>query len=53
MATVNPAHAGKVPARRQGLVPGERADIVQFRLTASQQIEIVSTWIDGVRVFPA
>jgi N-acetylglucosamine-6-phosphate deacetylase len=53
MATINPAHAGNVPARTQGLVPGDRADIVQLRLTASQQIEIVSTWIDGVRVFPA
>jgi N-acetylglucosamine-6-phosphate deacetylase len=53
MATVNPAHAGKVPSRCQGLVPGECADIVQFRLTASHQIEIVSTWIDGVPVFPS
>ena len=53
MATINPAYAGNVPARRQGLVPGDRADIVQFRLTASQQIEIVGTWIDGVRVFPS
>jgi len=53
MATINPAHAGNVPARTEGLVPGDRADIVQLRLTASQQIEIVSTWIDGVRVFPA
>jgi len=53
MATVNAAHAGNVPARSQGLVPGDRADIVQFRLTASHQIEIVSTWIGGVRVFPS
>jgi N-acetylglucosamine-6-phosphate deacetylase len=53
MATINPAHAGNVPARSQGLVPGDRADIVQFRLTASHQIEIVSTWIGGVRVFPS
>ena len=51
MATINPASAGNVPARSQGLVPGERADIVQFRLTASHQIEIVRTWIDGVQVF--
>jgi N-acetylglucosamine-6-phosphate deacetylase len=53
MATINPARAGNVPARRQGLVPGDRADIVQFRLAASHQIEIVGTWIDGVRVFPS
>ena len=53
MATINPARAGNVPARSQGLVAGDRADIVQFRITASQQIEIVGTWIDGVRVFPS
>jgi N-acetylglucosamine-6-phosphate deacetylase len=53
MATINPARAGNVPARGQGLVPGDRADIVQFRLAASHQIEIVGTWIDGVRVFPS
>ena len=51
MATINPAYAGNVPARSQGLVPGDRADIVQFRLAASHQIEIIGTWIDGVRVF--
>jgi N-acetylglucosamine-6-phosphate deacetylase len=53
MATINPACAGHVPARSQGLVPGDRADIVQFRLTAAHRIEIVRTWIDGVRVFPS
>src|ERR1035437_691859 len=51
MATINPARAGKVPGRGQGLVPGERADIVQFRLTPSNQIEIAATWIAGGRVF--
>jgi N-acetylglucosamine-6-phosphate deacetylase len=53
VATINPAYAGNVPARSHGLVPGDRADIVQFRLTASHRIEIVRTWIDGVRVFPS
>ena len=53
MATVNPACAGNIPARSQGLVPGDRADIVQFRVGGSHQIEIVGTWIDGVRVFPS
>jgi N-acetylglucosamine-6-phosphate deacetylase len=52
MATINPARAGKVPGRGQGLVPGERADIVQFRVTAANQIEIAGAWIAGVRVFP-
>jgi N-acetylglucosamine-6-phosphate deacetylase len=51
MATINPARAGLVPGRGQGLVPAERADIVQFRLTASKQVEVVATWIAGVRVF--
>jgi len=30
MATVNPARAGGIAGRRRGLVPGDRADIVQF-----------------------
>jgi N-acetylglucosamine-6-phosphate deacetylase len=51
MSTINPARAGLVPGRGQGLVPAERADIVQFRVTASKQVEIVATWIAGVRVF--
>jgi N-acetylglucosamine-6-phosphate deacetylase len=50
MATINAARAGKVPGRARGLVPGERADIVQFRLTAQNEIEIAATWIAGVRV---
>jgi len=49
MATLNPARAGKVPGRTQGLVPGDRADIVQFRLTPSNEIEIVGAWISGIR----
>lgn len=51
MATLNPALAGKVPGRAQALVPGAPADIVQFRLTAANQIEIAATWISGVRAF--
>ena len=49
MATLNPARAGKVPGRTQGLVPGDRADIVQFRLTPSNEIEIAGVWISGIR----
>jgi alpha-D-ribose 1-methylphosphonate 5-triphosphate diphosphatase PhnM len=52
MATINPACAGNVPARGQGLAAGDRADLVQFRITGSHQIEIVGTWIEGVRVYP-
>ena len=51
MATVNPARAGNVRGRAQGLAPGAPADIVQFRLTPSSQIEIVGSWMAGVRVF--
>ena len=51
MATINPARAGHVPGRTRGLVPGERADIVQFRLAPSGEIDITATWIAGVRVF--
>ena len=51
MATINPARAGKVPGRAQGLVPGDRADIVQFRLTPSNEIEIAGVWISGIRTF--
>src|SRR5437764_11722138 len=32
LATVNAARAGAVPGRAQGLVPGDRADLIQFRL---------------------
>jgi N-acetylglucosamine-6-phosphate deacetylase len=51
MATLNPARAGKVPGRTQGLVPGDRADIVQFRLTPSNQIEIAGAWLAGTKAF--
>ena len=48
MATVNAARAGKVPGRERGLVAGERADIVQFRLTGAGEIEILGMWMGGV-----
>jgi N-acetylglucosamine-6-phosphate deacetylase len=51
MATLNPARAGKVPDRAPALVPGAPADIVQFRLTPSQSIEITATWLAGRQVF--
>jgi N-acetylglucosamine-6-phosphate deacetylase len=47
MATTNAARAGKVPGRTGGLVEGDRADIVQFRVSAEGAIEIVSLWISG------
>jgi N-acetylglucosamine-6-phosphate deacetylase len=47
MATVNAARAGKVPGRAGGLAAGERADVVQFRLTPRKEIEITGMWIGG------
>ena len=48
MATTNAAKAGNVPGRTNGLQPGDRADLVQFRFdSAARQIEIVATWISG------
>ncbi len=53
MATTNPARAGKVSGRTNGLAAGERADLVQFRLdVAASRIEVVGTWLAGRQVFP-
>ena len=52
MATTNAAVAGKVPGRTQGLVPGERADFVQFDWRPGERrIEVIATWLDGRRVY--
>ncbi len=50
MATVNAARAGRVPGRTQGLVAGERGDLVEFRLMDGR-IEVTGTWVEGVRVW--
>jgi N-acetylglucosamine-6-phosphate deacetylase len=48
MATRNAARAGRVSARQRGLEPGERADLVEFRLDeASHRIDIARVWVDG------
>jgi N-acetylglucosamine-6-phosphate deacetylase len=47
MASVNAAVAGRIAGRTRGIVPGERADLVQFRQTADG-IEVLTTWISGV-----
>lgn len=49
MATVNAAKAGRVPGRIYGLVPGDRADIVKFRL--HPELRVNTTWLSGRRVF--
>lgn len=50
MATVNAAKAGRVPGRTSGLAAGDRADLVQFRMGATQ-IEVMQTWMGGRKVF--
>jgi len=52
MATTNAARAGKVPGRTNGLAPGDRADLVQFRFDhAAARIEITGTWLSGRQVY--
>jgi N-acetylglucosamine-6-phosphate deacetylase len=53
LATRNPARVGRVPSRQRGLNPGDRADLVRFRLDeATSQITILETFLNGRRVFP-
>ncbi|PWU04561.1 MAG: N-acetylglucosamine-6-phosphate deacetylase [Terriglobia bacterium] len=52
MATVNAAKAGRISRRQLGLVPGERADLVQFRFDPeNKRIEIGATWLSGREVY--
>jgi N-acetylglucosamine-6-phosphate deacetylase len=54
LATRNPARVGRVPSRQRGLNPGERADLVRFRLDeATSQITILETFLNGRSVFDA
>jgi N-acetylglucosamine-6-phosphate deacetylase len=48
-ATVNPARIVDLEGRMQGLAPGERADIVAFRLVEGA-VRIESVWLSGQRV---
>jgi N-acetylglucosamine-6-phosphate deacetylase len=53
LATRNPARVGRVPSRQRGLNPGERADLVRFRLDEpTGQITILETFLAGQHVFP-
>ena len=47
MATINAAKAGHIDRRTAGLVPGDRADLVQFRMTESQAVQVAATWVSG------
>jgi N-acetylglucosamine-6-phosphate deacetylase len=52
MATTNAARAGKVPGRANGLAPGDRADLVEFRFDREAgRLEIARTWISGRQVY--
>jgi len=52
MATRNPARVCRVRARQRGLQPGERGDLVEFRLDREAgRITIDRVWMDGERVF--
>ena len=54
MATLNPARIGRFPARQNGLHPGDRADIVEFRFDAQEQrITVLRTYLDGGLVYEA
>jgi N-acetylglucosamine-6-phosphate deacetylase len=52
LATRNPARVGRVSSRQRGLNPGDRADLVRFRLDeATAQITVLQTFLNGERVF--
>ncbi len=52
LATRNPARVGRIASRQRGLNPGDRADLVRFRLhETTGQIEILETFLAGRRVF--
>lgn len=50
MATVNPARVGRIPSRQRGLTPGDRGDIVKFRIEDGE-IRVLETFLSGRRVF--
>ena len=52
LATRNPARVGRVASRQRGLNPGDRADLVRFRVDqATGQLVILETFLAGRRVF--
>lgn len=52
MATVNPARVGRIAGRLRGLRPGDRSDVVRFRVE-NGRIRIVETFLAGERVYAA
>lgn len=52
LATRNPARVGRIPSRQRGLNPGDRADLVLFRIDESTgRLKILETYLSGQRVF--
>lgn len=51
MATRNPARVGRIASRLRGLAPGDRADIVRFRVEEDGSMRVLETWMSGKRVF--
>ncbi|HLH41628.1 MAG TPA: amidohydrolase family protein [Bryobacteraceae bacterium] len=52
MASINPARAGRISGRLRGLQPGERADIVRFRVEEGR-LQLLETYLSGERVYSA
>ncbi len=51
MATRNPARAGRIANRQRGLEPGDRGDVVQFRVDpATKAVTVEKTWMGGRQV---
>jgi N-acetylglucosamine-6-phosphate deacetylase len=50
MATINPARVGRIRGRTRGWTPGERNDVVRFRVEAGR-VTVVETWLGGRRVY--
>lgn len=50
MATSNAARAGRIANRLRGFNPGERGDIVEFKIVGGQ-LEIASTFLGGEQVY--
>ena len=52
MATTNPARVGRISGRQRGIRPGERADLVRFRLE-DRVLSVSEVFFSGRRVFSA
>jgi N-acetylglucosamine-6-phosphate deacetylase len=54
LGTRNPARIGRIAGRQRGLLPGERADVVEFDYDkANGRIRVLKTWLDGEVVYEA